>query len=204
MKILGITGGVGAGKSTILAYLQKQYGARVILADEAGHMVQEPGKPCYEKIVEQFGEEILEKTEPGSRIDRQKLGAIVYANPEKLEILNQIVHPAVKTHILSEIEKERQKGEVPFVTIEAALLLEDHYEQFCDEIWYVYAEEAVRAERLAAGRGYSAKKTESIMKNQMKDAEFRSRCDFVIDNSSDFMENTYKQIDKGLVEHGFL
>lgn len=222
MKVLGITGGVGAGKSTILTYLQKRYGACVILADEVGHMVQEPGESCYQKIVEQFGAQILcEETlkldhtdqremeeRAGAKIqrpiDRQKLGALVYTDRKALEKLNQLVHPAVKAFIVAKIECERQKKEVPFVVVEAALLLEDGYDQICDEIWYVYADEAVRSLRLSKSRGYSAEKTENIMRNQMKDTEFRRRCDFVIDNSGDFVENTYEQIDEGLVRHGFL
>ena len=96
------------------------------------------------------------------------------------------------------------KGAVPFVVVESALLLEDRYDLICDAIWYVYVDEKNRCKRLMASRGYSAEKVQSIMRNQMKDAEFRSRCDFVIDNSSDFMENTYEQIDKGLIKHGFL
>lgn len=202
MKILGITGGVGAGKSTVLDYL-KSYGARVILADEVGHMVQQPGQACYEKIVEAFGEEIL-KEEDSRLIDRVKLGAIVYKDRGKLDLLNGLVHPAVKAYIVAEIEKERAAGAVPFVVVEAALLLEDHYDLICDEIWYVYVDEATRCERLMASRGYSAEKVRSIMNNQMKDDEFRRRCDFVIDNSGDFEENTKEQIDKGLIKHGFL
>lgn len=215
MKILGITGGVGAGKSTILAYLQERYGARVILADEVGHMVQEPGEDCYRRIVEQFGTEILcedelqaqsaqEEAAYQPRIDRQKLGALVYTDRSALETLNHLVHPAVKEYIVAEIEKERQKAAVPFVVVEAALLLEDGYDQICDAIWYIYTKPEVRIRRLQASRGYSAEKIQNIMKNQMQDAEFRSRCAFVVDNSSDFMENTYEQIDEGLVEHGFL
>lgn len=200
MKVLGITGGVGAGKSTILDYLKEQYHARVILADQVGHMVQQPGQECYRKIVEAFGEEIL----CNDCIDRQKLGAVVYADRQKLELLNHLVHPAVKAYIVSEIEKERKENKVPFVVVEAALLLEDRYDLICDEIWYVSADEKIRFDRLKKSRGYSAEKTESIMKNQMKDAEFRSRCDFIIDNSGDFVENTKIQIDKGLIEHGFL
>lgn len=212
MRILGITGGVGAGKSTILSYLRERYGARVILADEVGHMVQEPGEECYRKIVEQFGTDILcdlEKTDSRNaenqlRIDRQKLGALVYTDRCALEQLNQLVHPAVKAWIRKEIAAERQKNEVPFVVVEAALLLEDGYDQICDEIWYIYTEPQVRIRRLMASRGYSAEKIQNIMNNQMQDAEFRSRCDLTIDNSSDFMENTYEQIDEGLVKHGFL
>ena len=206
MKILGVTGGVGAGKSTILSYLKEQYKARVILADEVGHMVQQPGQECYKRIIECFGEEILcvESSDSGRMIDRQKLGAVVYADRHKLELLNQLVHPAVKKYIVSEIEKERQADAVPFVVVEAALLLEDHYDLICDEIWYIYVDEETRCRRLMESRGYSAEKVQSIMNNQMKDDEFRSRCDFVIDNSKDFGENTKKQIDKGLIEHGFL
>lgn len=220
IKILGITGGVGAGKSTILSYLFERYGARVILADEVGHMVQEPGEECYRKIVEQFGKEILCEEDAGRglisennktktayeqpRIDRQKLGALVYTDRCAMEQLNQLVHPAVKAWVRKEIATEQQKNEVPFVVVEAALLLEDGYDQICDEIWYIYTEPQVRIQRLMASRGYSAEKIQNIMNNQMQDAEFRSRCDLTIDNSSDFMENTYEQIDEGLVKHGFL
>lgn len=211
MKILGITGGVGAGKSTILSYLRERYGASVILADEVGHRVQEPGQECYEKIVEQFGTEILCEPEQGTasqeqvrRIDRQKLGALVYTDRNALERLNGLVHPAVKTYIIAEIERARRDAQVPFVVVEAALLLEDHYDQICDEIWYIYTDPDMRVRRLMQSRGYSMEKIRNIMQNQMQDAEFRSRCDYVIDNSSDFIENTYEQIDEGLVEHGFL
>lgn len=211
MKILGITGGVGAGKSTILSYLRERYGASVILADEVGHMVQEPGQECYEKIVEQFGTEILCEPEQGTasqkqarRIDRQKLGALVYTDRNALERLNGLVHPAVKTYIIAEIERARCDAQVPFVVVEAALLLEDHYDQICDEIWYIYTDPDVRVQRLIQSRGYSMEKIRNIMQNQMQDAEFRRRCDYVIDNSSDFIENTYEQIDEGLVGHGFL
>lgn len=209
MKILGITGGVGAGKSTILSYLHERYGVRVILADAVGHMLQEPGQECYKKIVELFGTEILCETGTAAKthelpIDRQKLGALVYADRKALEKLNQLVHPAVKEYIVAELCRERCKAEAPFVVIEAALLLEDGYDQICDEIWYIYTDEQTRRQRLAVSRGYSFEKIENIMKNQMQDQEFRHRCDLTIDNSGDFMEKTCEQIDKGLIEHGFL
>lgn len=204
MKILGITGGVGAGKSTVLAYLEEHHGARVIQADLVAHFLQQPGQACYQKIVEAFGTEILQDKKEGQTISRERLGAIVYTNPEQLALLNAIVHPAVKAYIIEEIETERQENRVPFVAVEAALLLEDHYDLICDEIWYIYADEAARQKRLTASRGYSPEKIRNVMRNQLKDGEYRKKCKFVIDNSSDFMENTYKQIDKGLIEHGFL
>ena len=201
MKILGMTGGVGAGKSTILDYIQKMHGARVIQCDKVGHMVQEPGQSCYYRIVESFGTGILNGDQT---ISREKLSAAVFHDTEALTRLNQIVHPAVKEYIIKEIETERKRGRVPFVVVEAALLLEDHYDKICDEIWYVYAEETVRTERLMKSRGYSREKARQIMANQMKDSGYRARCSVVIDNSSAIVENTYDQIDQQLIEHGFI
>ena len=201
MKVLGITGGVGAGKSTVLGYLADHYGARVIEADRVAHLLQQPGGDCYDAIVNCFGREILF---PDGRINREILGKIVYADQKQLKVLNRIVHPAVKTYIIEIIAQERKKGAVPFVTIEAALLLEDGYDQICDEIWYIYADEAARTKRLQSSRGYSPEKIRSVMANQRDEEGYRSGCKLVIDNSSDIVQNTYEQMDKGLREHGFL
>ena len=122
MKVLGITGGVGAGKSTILDYLNRRYHARIIEADKVGHFLMEPGQKVYYHIVETFGSGILRGDQS---IDRQKLGKLVFDDQEKLVKLNCLVHPAVKEYIASEIEKERKEGQVPFVAVEAALLIED-------------------------------------------------------------------------------
>ena len=89
MKVLGITGQVGAGKSTILAYLEKKYRAKVIQADQVGHLVMEPDTSCYKQICSLFGEQILAADQ---KIDRKKLGAIVFADQEKLDLFNAIVH----------------------------------------------------------------------------------------------------------------
>ena len=102
MKVLGITGGVGAGKSTILDYLNRRYHARIIEADKVGHFLMEPGQKVYYHIVETFGSGILRGDQS---IDRQKLGKLVFDDQEKLVKLNCLVHPAVKEYIASEIEK---------------------------------------------------------------------------------------------------
>ena len=201
MKVLGITGGVGAGKSTILDYIQKMHGARVIQLDKVGHMVQETGQACYYRIVETFGTGILNGDHT---ISREKLAAAVFDDYAALQKLNQIVHPVVKEFVLKEIEYEKERKKVPFIVLEAALLFEDHYDCICDEIWYIYADEATRSERLKRTRGYSDGKVKKIMGNQMKESGYRARCKFVIDNSGNIVENTYEQIDKGLVEHEFL
>ena len=201
MKVLGITGGVGAGKSTVLMYLKEHYGARIIQADQVGHLLQRPHESCYRRIVELFGSTVLNAD---GTINRSKLGAIVYADPQKMARLNAIMHPSIRRWIKSEVEAEQKRGCVPFVTVEAALLLEDHYDEICDEIWYVHTDDAVRIKRLQESRGYSEEMCRRIMANQKNECDFRAACQLVIDNSSDIVQNTYEQMDKGLREHGFL
>ena len=201
MKVLGITGGLGSGKSMVMDYITKAYNARGIQADLVAHDLMQPGQSCYNQIVEYFGSGILKSD---FTIHRQKLGALVFADREKLEKLNRLVHPRVKEYIVSEIRKERNTGKTPLVVIEAALLIENGYQVICDEIWYIYTKKDVRYRRLVSERGYSEEKMEQIIKNQLTDEEYRKYCHFIVDNSSDIMENTFKQINKGLVEHEFL
>lgn len=201
MKVLGITGGVGAGKTTVLNYMENRYGARVIQADQVAHRLMEPGQICHQRIAASFGTQILRKD---GTIDRGKLGAQVFQNREKLRRLNELVHPAVKEWIRREIEKSRREAKTPFLVIEAALLIEEHYEEICDELWYVRADTEVRLRRLMESRGYTRERSRSIMANQLPDEVFRRHCQFVVDNGGDIVENTYEQIDRGLIEHGFL
>lgn len=201
MKVLGITGGVGAGKSTVLAYLSKKYAARVVQADQVAHFLQEPGQTCYYRIIETFGSSILNGDQT---ISREQLAKAVFNNQENLKKLNNIIHPAVKEYIVKEIEAAGKKGKVPFFVIEAALLIEDRYDLICDEIWYIHAGKEVRKQRLMVSRGYSEEKAENIMKSQLSEEEFLTNSQFVVDNSGDFVDNTYEQIDRGLVEHEFL
>ena len=164
-------------------------------------MVQEPGQSCYYRIVEAFGTGILNGDQT---ISREKLAAAVFDDYDALQKLNQIVHPSVKEYIIKEIEQERVRGRVPFVVVEAALLLEDRYDRICDEIWYIYADEKTRSVRLRATRGYSDDKIRKIMGNQMKESGYRARCSVVIDNSGTIVENAYEQIDRNLAMHGFI
>lgn len=201
IKVLGITGGVGAGKSTVLTYLQEKYHAGVLQLDAAAHVLMEPGRECYDQIVAAFGRDIL--AENGA-IDRGRLYQKAFVSEKQVKRLNGIVHPQVKEYVKRWIEEKRAEGEAPFLVLEAALLLEDHYDLICDEIWFIFVKDEVRAQRLAASRGYTAEKTAQILKNQRSEEQFRAACQFVVDNSSDFLENTYEQIDKGLKEHEFV
>ncbi len=194
MKVIGITGGVGAGKSEILRYLKEKHGAVVIEADKVGHLLMEPGGACYYSIVEKFGSSILNGDQT---INRGKLGKIVFADAELLNALNKIIHPKVKAHIVSEIAKERAYHRTEVFVIEAALLLEDHYDVICDELWYIDTDADIRAKRLRETRGYDEEKISGIMANQKSPEEFRSACQAVIDNSGD-LAKTYEQIDRQL------
>lgn len=190
MKVIGVTGGVGSGKSVILSILEKEYGAQTILADLVAHDLMEPGAKSYMEIVETFGESILQ--EDGT-IDRQKLGSIVFADEKKLEQLNGITHPNVKEEIKRRIAKIRKKGEASMIVLEAALLIESGYKDIYDELWYIYVNRETRYERLKEGRGYTKEKTDSIMNNQLSEEEFRAHAQVIIDNSYD-IEQTKKQI----------
>ena len=156
MKVFGITGGVGAGKSEVLTYLGQNYDATVIQADEAGYLVMLPGGECYGEIVKLFGRQITTET---CELDRKRIAEIVFQDEEKLKALNAIVHPAVKRYIKKAIAAAEKAG-TEYVFVEAALLIEEKYDEICDELWYIYADEEVRKERLIEGRGYSVKKNE--------------------------------------------
>ena len=184
MKIIGITGGVGAGKSTVLNYLKGTYGACVLQADQVGHLLMRPGESCYGPMVELFGREILR--EDGT-IDRKKVGGIVFSNDRLLKKLNNIIHPQVKKYIFQEISRQKEAGTELFV-LEAALLLEDEYDAICDEVWYIYADEETRKRRLMASRGYSEEKIQGIFDSQMSSSDFFTYCDRAVDNCNSFQE----------------
>ena len=193
MKIIGITGGVGSGKSRVLSYMETKYNAVICQSDHVAWKLQEPGQKCYAQIVAYFGENILD--EDGT-INRGKLGQIVFANKEKLYKLNQIMHPAVKEYIVEWIQRERN-DETAYFIIEAALLLEDDYSQICDEMWYIYSNESIRRDRLKSSRGYTDEKIDAIMASQLSEQIFRKECQIVIDNSGVF-EDTCFQIEKAM------
>ena len=195
MKIIGVTGGVGAGKSTVLNYLEKRYGAKLILADLVGHEVMEPGHEAYEQVVKAFGQEIVSED---NTIDRKTLGAIVFADEKKRMILNRIIHPAVRQEILRRLE-EAELSHLSYVVVEAALFLEENYDAFCDETWYIYTDEKIRRQRLKESRGYSDERIDQIFRSQKTHEEFQKRCLFMIDNNGS-EEETFRQIDRRMNE----
>ncbi len=191
-KIIGITGGVGAGKSAVLDYIRKNYKCIIITADDMGNEVKEPGGECYDRIVSLLGDDIL--TSDG-HIDRKKMASKIYADENLLEKVNSIIHPAVIDRIRMLGNKAREEGSVPYFFIEAALLIETGFNDYVDEMWYIYADMSVRRQRLRDTRGYDDERIDGIMESQLSDEEYRAGSDKVIDNSGDF-DDTARQIDK--------
>ena len=191
MRVIGVTGGVGSGKSAVLNYIESHFDARIVKADEVGHMLMMPWGKCFEPVVKIFGDWVVR--EDGS-LDRQAIAQIVFKDPEMLKKLNAIIHPEVKKYIVREIERSR-KEETEFFFIEAALLLEEKYDEICDEIWYIYCEKEVRIERLRRDRGYSDERIRQVMENQLSDEEYEAHCDFQLYNDED-VAHTYLQIER--------
>lgn len=196
MKVIGITGGVGSGKSALLAFLKGKYSCRVILADEAAHRAEEPGQPCYGRLVQLLSRDILNED---LTINKNKMAARIFGSRELLERVNEIIHPAVKEYILNEIAKTRAEGEKDFLFLEAALLIEEGYLEIVDEMWYIYADEELRRRRLRETRGYSDEKIDAIFGSQLKEEEFRRRCHFVVNNSGS-IESACRQIEERLTD----
>ena len=196
MITIGITGGVGAGKSAILEYIKQNYNARIILADDVANEIKLPGECCYEPLIELLGEDVLDEL---GYIDRGKMAAVIFSDAKLLTEVNNLMHPMVKKYIVDEIQKEKQAGKYDFFYVEAALLIEEHYDEIVDELWYIYTEEKIRRERLKANRHYSDAKIDAIMAKQLPEAVFREKCQFVIDNSKE-LAYAYNQIKSKMEE----
>lgn len=185
MRVIGITGGVGSGKSCVLDFLKSNYGAKVIQADLVAKQVMEPGQPGYERLVVALGENILQE---GGRIDRAKLSQMMFHDVSVIEQVNGIIHPMVWQTIKHQIED----SEEDLVVVEEALPGENHSDIYA-ELWYVYTSEENRIQRLSESRGYTREKSLSIMANQPTEDAFRLMADNVIDNNGS-IEETRRQV----------
>lgn len=190
MKLIGITGGVGAGKSEVLKYLKDNYNCRIVLTDEVAHEVRDKGGECYDAICSLLGPECIAAD---GNIIRTKMAEKIFSDDALLKKVNSIIHPAVKSRVIELAEMERTLGKIDFLFLESALLLDDGYDKICDEIWYIYVRDEVRRSRLKASRGYTDDKIDSILARQKSDEEFRKGCKWTIDNS-DELELTASQI----------
>ena len=197
MKVIGITGGVGAGKSALLSYVEKNYNCQVILADQVAYRLQRKGEACYNAVVGILGRDCLASD---GNIDKKKMADRIFTNPVLLQKINAIVHPAVNEYIFSQIDKAKKENVLDFFFVEAALLIESGYENIVDELWYIHADKEVRRERLGKSRAYSEQKIEQIMASQLSEDTFRKHCKVVIDNSGT-LEAACKQIHEKLGDY---
>ncbi len=209
MFFVGITGGVGAGKTEILKHLAETYDCRVLLADELAHDLMEPGTACYENLrallgaADVWAQEDNGEEQPGQnlRFDRGKLAALLFSDEKTREAVNAVVHPAVKEEVRAQAAADRESGAIPLFVLEAALLIEEHYDAVCDELWVITASQEVRRERLKKSRGYSDERIDATLKSQLSDEAYRAHCAEVIDNSGT-PEEAFVQVDALLKKHG--
>lgn len=179
MKTIGLTGGIGSGKSTA-AVILAELGAEVIDADRVGHEVYLPGTPGWSQVVAAFGREVVA---PDGTIDRQRLGGIVFADRSRLAELNGIVHPLIAEAVRQRLaERGRSAPDKPIV-VEAAVLIEANWQTLVDEVWLVVASAEAVIARLGAQRGLSREAIEARVRSQLSEADRRKHADVVIDNS---------------------
>ncbi len=184
-KVIGLTGGVGSGKTFIAVYAHDKYGVPIILADEVGHLALRPSNKTYAMVVETFGEDVLATD---GTIDRKKLGNLVFSDALKLETLNHIVHPFIEAYIKDKIAQLKAEAKTKYILLEAAILLESNLVSLCDEIWFVKAGEAIRRERLKSSRGYTDQKIDDIIKAQLSEEEMERCVDQIIVNNGNLQE----------------
>ena len=190
-KIIGITGGVGAGKSSVLAVLKNDFGAKIILADLVAHDLMEPGSLGLRKVTEALGTSFLT---PDGAVDRKALADLIFRDKAALKTRNSIIHPLVwKT-----MKEEAEAASENLVIIEAAVF-DTAPKNFFDELWYVYTTKENRIVRLMENRGYSHEKCEDIIGRQASEEEYRALCSRVIDNNGD--ESDIKRQLKEILDH---
>lgn len=176
MKVIGLTGGIGSGKSTVTEFLA-ELGAVVIDADKVGHKAFEPDTGLWREVVGAFGRGVL--TSNGD-IDRKKLGAIVFGNPDSLARLNQLMHPRMYDIVKAQIEECQRRG-VDVVVLEASLLLEAGWTGLADEVWVTVASEPTVLRRLQEKVGLSRQQSLARIRSQLSSNERTKRADVVID-----------------------
>ncbi|MGH2736795.1 MAG: dephospho-CoA kinase [Actinomycetota bacterium] len=190
MLLVGLTGGIGAGKSTFAALLAER-GAQIIDADQLGRDALRPDEPAWHSVVSQFGEEVLL---PGSmEIDRKRLASIVFNNSNRLAALNAIVHPVILHGIADHIDRLRATDEV--VVLDAALILELGLDDNLDVMVAVVSERSLRTERLTRDRSMTVGDADARMASQLDPAEVVRRSDIVVRNDGS-LEDLSKEADR--------
>ncbi|HEV8716350.1 MAG TPA: dephospho-CoA kinase [Candidatus Binatia bacterium] len=189
MKTIGLTGGIGAGKSTVSQILA-ELGAFIIDSDKVGHEIYLPGKEAWRQVVAEFGRDILAADQT---IDRKKLGALVFASDVARKRLNALVHPLMFRDIRRRVTEKRAEGFTQPIVVEAAILIEANWLPLVDEVWMVITGKSAVIERVAAQRGLSARDTEARIASQLSDSERLTYANVVIRNDGS-VEDLRQQI----------
>lgn len=192
MKVIGITGGIGSGKSLVADIMIKRYKAYQINSDRIAKEQMLPGGISYQGVVDYFGKDIL--MEDGT-IDKSRLSQIVFNDYDKLLKLNSLTHPNVLTEVEKIIAQMRASGTIAYCIIETALMIEAGYDFICDEVWYVHAPQDVRRDRLKKNRGYTDEKIDAIFKSQSREEDFFKAYKRVIYNDGE-MRKLEEQIER--------
>ncbi len=181
MLIIGLTGGIGSGKSEASGIL-RELGALVIDADIVGHETYKSGEPTFGEVVETFGDGVIGSD---GEIDRRELGAIVFGDPDKLKRLTDIVWPRISEAIGNRIAQKRENGNTAVLVVEAAVLFEAGWENLFDEIWVVTAPEEDVLDRLERQRNQKPEQTRARVRAQMTNEERERRADVMVRNDED-------------------
>lgn len=181
MKVIGLTGGTGSGKSVVSKSLAEA-GAVIVDADQIAHEIILKGEPAYQEIIEYYGTGILDED---GNIIRKKLGEIVFHDEEKLVFLNRCTHKYICAEVDRQIAAAKAAGTAKAIVLDAPLLLEAGLEQVCDGVWVVYADPEVRAQRVMARDGVTYELAKARIANQKSWEEYKQAADTVIDNSKD-------------------
>lgn len=197
MKVIGITGGIGSGKSLVADIMIKKYKAYLINSDSIAKEQMMPQGISYLGVVDYFGDEIL--SEDGY-IDKGKLSEIIFSDKEKRLKLNSLTHPNVLTEVQKVINEKRESKTVPYCIIETALMIESGYDFVCDEVWYVHTSSDIRRKRLQQYRRYTDEKIDAIFESQSKEEDFFRAYIKVIYNDGDVCNLEY-QIDELLKDY---
>lgn len=190
MKVIGITGGIGAGKSTVSGYLAS-LGYPVFDADEVSRGLTADGSPVVDELAETFGEEILVRK---GVLSREKLAEIVFSDPDKNRKLMQIVTMKVREAGQKWISDYRKKEKYDIIILDIPLLFETGSEDLCDAVWFITADDKVRRRRVMARDGVTAEQVERRMRSQMPEKEKAERSDEIVDNSRG-VEELHRTVD---------
>ncbi len=184
--LIGLTGNIATGKSTVVAMLAR-HGASTIDADKITHQLQQPGMPVYHQIVSAFGSDIC--TYPEGPLDRRKLGSLVFSNPDALQRLEHMVHPAVHAEILEWLKHvAATHGERHVAVVDAIKLLESGWKAYSDSIWVVTCPQEQQITRLMRLRGMSEQEAKQRVSSQPTQASKIAQANVVIDTSGTLQE----------------